>query len=67
MLRLEKVCCPTCGMDDPTSFQKTETMMASEVEIWNFDKCNYCSMVYLNPRVQEQDIERYYREDYLSY
>ena len=67
MLRLEKVCCPTCGMDDPTSFQKTQTMMASQVEIWNFDKCNYCSMVYLNPRVEEQDIERYYREDYLSY
>jgi len=67
MYDLEKVKCPACGEDDSKHFQTTKTMMAPQSESWNFDQCNQCKMVYLNPRVPVSHIGDYYRVDYLPY
>lgn len=67
MPTLEKVHCPACGVDDATSVQETNTMMAPQSEKWNFDQCNHCSMVYLNPRVVQEEIGAYYPQYYLPY
>ncbi len=67
MARLEKVLCPACGEDDAVSLQVTKTMMAPQSEQWNFDRCNSCAMVYLNPRVVQDEIGEYYQQYYLPY
>ena len=67
MATLEKVHCPACGEDDGVSLQVTKTMMAPQSEKWNFDQCNSCAMVYLNPRVVQQEIGQYYPQYYLPY
>lgn len=67
MYELEHVNCPACGSNEPKHFQTTTTMMAPQTERWNFDQCNNCEMVYLNPRVPISHIGDYYRADYLPY
>lgn len=67
MYTLEHVNCPACGEDNPSQFETTKTMMAPQIEEWNFDQCQQCDMVYLNPRVSIEQIGEYYRADYLPY
>lgn len=64
---LETTNCPTCGESDSKSFQSTKTMMSELPQEWNFDQCQKCKMVYLNPRVNIEELASYYNEEYLPY
>lgn len=41
--------------------------MHSEKEVFNFDQCDTCDFVFLNPRVNEVDLKNYYTTYYLPY
>ena len=45
------ICCPACGDSSFKSFIKTKAQMHSNKELFNFDKCSNCKLVFLNPRV----------------
>ena len=42
-------------------------MMHANSEQFNFDQCEDCDFVFLNPRVPEADLHQYYTEFYLPY
>lgn len=42
-------------------------MMHASEELYNFDRCNSCKLVMLNPRVSQEDLHQFYDESYLPY
>lgn len=42
-------------------------MMHPTDELFNFDKCNSCDFVFINPRVNEKDLIKYYTSYYQPY
>ena len=49
------------------SFIKTKTQMHSDNELFNFDQCTECQLVFLNPRVSPDELKKYYTSHYLPY
>jgi hypothetical protein len=43
--------CPICNTSAIGSFIKTTAQMHSNKELFNFDQCAECKLVFLNPRV----------------
>jgi formate dehydrogenase maturation protein FdhE len=43
--------CPVCGSSSLNSFIKTTAQMHSNKELFNFDECSSCDLVFLNPRL----------------
>ena len=41
--------------------------MHSNKELFNFDKCSNCKLVFLNPRLHLDDLKKYYTSYYLPY
>jgi hypothetical protein len=49
------------------SFIKTTAQMHSNKELFNFDQCAECKLVFLNPRVSLDVLQNYYTSHYLPY
>lgn len=59
--------CLACGSSSFDSVERTKTMMHSSREFFNFDQCHDCGLVFLNPRVPNDQLGHYYTEAYLPY
>jgi ubiquinone/menaquinone biosynthesis C-methylase UbiE len=59
--------CISCQSPHFTSTEKTKAMMHPSQEIFNFDQCHNCGLVFLNPRVPEKKLGEYYTDYYLPY
>lgn len=60
--------CLACGSIDHHSYIQTAAMMhVGPPESFNFDRCNECGLVFLNPRVAEDALSPYYAAHYLPY
>lgn len=65
MQQLEK--CPICHSTNSKKYIQTEAQMHPSDEKFNFDQCENCQLVFLNPRVEPEDLMNYYTEYYLPY
>ena len=59
--------CPICNASSIVSFIKTTAQMHSSKELFNFDQCANCQLVFLNPRVNLDNLKDYYTSHYLPY
>jgi len=59
--------CPICNATSIGSFIKTTAQMHSNNELFNFDQCFECKLVFLNPRVPLEQLKNYYTSHYLPY
>lgn len=59
--------CPICNASSIVSFIKTTAQMHSSKELFNFDQCANCQLVFLNPRVNLDNLKNYYTSYYLPY
>jgi 2-polyprenyl-3-methyl-5-hydroxy-6-metoxy-1,4-benzoquinol methylase len=59
--------CPICNASSISSYIKTTAQMHSSKELFNFDQCAECQMVFLNPRVDLDNLKNYYTSHYLPY
>lgn len=59
--------CPVCNATTIGSFIKTTAQMHSDREMFNFDQCAECKLVFLNPRVPVDELKNYYTSYYLPY
>ena len=59
--------CPICNTTPIGSFIKTTAQMHSNNELFNFDQCSECKLVFLNPRVPLEQLKNYYTSHYLPY
>lgn len=65
MLKLSN--CPVCNATAISSFIETNAMMHNVKERFNFDQCENCQLVFLNPRVPLDELKNYYTSHYLPY
>jgi len=65
MLHLSQ--CPICNSESKSSYIKTSAQMHSSNEQFNFDQCDDCKLVFLNPRVSFDQLKNYYTSYYLPY
>ncbi len=59
--------CPVCQSKQFSSFIQTKAQMHPSEDQFNFDQCEKCQLVFLNPRVLPQDLMDYYTDYYLPY
>lgn len=59
--------CPICNATSIGSFIKTSAQMHSNKELFTFDQCAECKLVFLNPRVPLDQLRDYYTSYYLPY
>ena len=59
--------CPVCRSTSLRSIIKTTSQMHHNDRLFNFDKCNKCDFVFLNPRLKFEDLKNYYTSHYLPY
>jgi 2-polyprenyl-3-methyl-5-hydroxy-6-metoxy-1,4-benzoquinol methylase len=59
--------CPVCKAKSINSFIQTSAQMHSNKEVFNFDQCTECQLVFLNPRVSLEALQNYYTSYYLPY
>jgi 2-polyprenyl-3-methyl-5-hydroxy-6-metoxy-1,4-benzoquinol methylase len=60
--------CLACNATNKESFIQTSAMMHEHSPTsYNFDRCNHCGLVFLNPRVSETALGKFYTSAYLPY
>lgn len=60
--------CLACNSKNYKSFIQTSAMMhAKTAEQFNFDRCEDCGLVFLNPRIPESKLGAFYTNHYLPY
>lgn len=59
--------CPACSSISFESYIQTNAQMHDKKEMFNFDQCNDCQLVFLNPRVPLDQLKNYYTSHYLPY
>jgi 2-polyprenyl-3-methyl-5-hydroxy-6-metoxy-1,4-benzoquinol methylase len=60
--------CLACNSTNFEAFEQTNSMMHQNLPAtYNFDKCNNCGLVFLNPRVDETALGQFYTASYLPY
>lgn len=60
--------CLACNSTAFVPFIQTRAMMHPAIDTeYNFDCCNACGLVFLNPRVPESDLHQFYTGSYLPY
>ncbi len=60
--------CLACNSTNFEAFEQTIAMMHQNLPAqYNFDKCNDCGLVFLNPRVDESELGQFYTATYLPY
>ena len=58
--------CLACNSPDFKAFEQTIAMMHKNSPAkYNFDRCNSCGLVFLNPRVDETELGQFYTASYL--
>lgn len=63
----EITACPVCFSTHFSSFIETKVQMHPSKELFNFDQCKDCELVFLNPRVEPEKLMEYYTDYYLPY
>lgn len=60
--------CLACNSTNFEAFEQTVAMMHQNLPAkYNFDRCNACGLVFLNPRVDETELGQFYTASYLPY
>ena len=60
--------CLACNSTNFEAFEQTIAMMHQKLPAkYNFDRCNACGLVFLNPRVDETELRQFYTASYLPY
>ncbi len=59
--------CPICQSRHFEAFIKTKAQMHPTEQLFNFDQCRDCQLVFLNPRVPMDELMDYYTDYYLPY
>ena len=59
--------CPICASSSISTYIKTTAQMHSDRDVFNFDQCEECRLVFLNPRVPRAQLKEYYTSYYLPY
>lgn len=59
--------CPACESKKFSSFIKTKAQMHASKAVFNFDQCTNCKLVFLNPRLDYNELNEYYTDYYLPY
>lgn len=59
--------CLACNSRRIGDFIQTKSMMHSQDSSWNFQQCIDCKLVFLNPRVAQESLSKYYTDSYLPY
>lgn len=59
--------CPACGSQQLSAFIKVAAQMHSEPIKFNFDQCEKCRLVMLNPRLSPELLQAYYTDAYMPY
>lgn len=60
--------CLACNSTNFEVFEQTVAMMHQNLPTkYNFDRCNDCGLVFLNPRVNETELGQFYTASYLPY
>jgi len=60
--------CLACNATNHEAFIQTSAMMHERTNTkYNFDRCNNCGLVFLNPRVPETELGKFYTSAYLPY
>lgn len=59
--------CPICQASAIGTYTKTAAQMHSNKKLFNFDQCDECKLVFLNPRVPLDELKDYYTSYYLPY
>jgi 2-polyprenyl-3-methyl-5-hydroxy-6-metoxy-1,4-benzoquinol methylase len=60
--------CLACNSSNFAAFEQTIAMMHDNLPAkYNFDRCNNCGLVFLNPRVDETELGQFYTASYLPY
>ncbi|WP_026302422.1 class I SAM-dependent methyltransferase [Psychroflexus tropicus] len=59
--------CPICDSSKIKHFITTSAQMHPDKEAFKFDQCENCKYVFLNPKVDPNQLEAYYTEYYLPY
>jgi SAM-dependent methyltransferase len=62
---METVRCDLCGADAPSPYLLTTDRFTRQA--FHLSKCSHCGLVYLTPRPTQQELERYYPDDYEAY
>lgn len=64
LIELETVNCDLCGSNNYCILCKSRDYRFGRRQKYNIVKCNYCGLIYINPRPTSQSIKRLYEEDY---
>jgi 2-polyprenyl-3-methyl-5-hydroxy-6-metoxy-1,4-benzoquinol methylase len=60
--------CIACNAANHQPFVQTAAMMHERLpHLFNFDRCNDCGLVFLNPRIPAADLGQFYTAAYLPY
>lgn len=60
--------CPGCGSSRYERVEETGVQMDhTSCEIFTFQKCKVCDLVFLSPRVEAENLGKYYPDSYLPY
>jgi 2-polyprenyl-3-methyl-5-hydroxy-6-metoxy-1,4-benzoquinol methylase len=60
--------CLACNSINHQAFIQTSAMMHQQLpNKYNFDRCNDCGLVFLNPRFPEKELGQFYSSTYLPY
>jgi ubiquinone/menaquinone biosynthesis C-methylase UbiE len=59
--------CPVCSDSNLSAHAKNAAQMHPIKEVFNFDRCNNCGVVFINPRLSQKDLNVYYTSHYLPY
>lgn len=65
MAKLEKINCPFCAFPGHKIKYIAEDYLYSQ-ELFKIVKCDSCGLLYTNPRISENDISRYYSNNYFT-
>lgn len=64
---IQVVQCPACGSTQASDLIKTQAQMHPSKEQFQFQQCDNCALVFLNPRVAADQLKEYYTAFYLPY
>ena len=64
MIRTQKVLCNLCGSEDSTFLFHARDRLHGIGDIFSYIQCKECGLVYMNPQVIPEDIEKLYPADY---
>jgi SAM-dependent methyltransferase len=65
---MEKVSCNLCGSFENTIiYQGPDLLLNKRDKLFTLVKCDRCGLIYQNPRLTQDEIRKYYPEDYEPY